>query len=122
MASSSSKSRGNGWRHAEFQFLDDLDDGIRLKRLLEHRHHLQFVLGADGLDVFKDSRAASAHELHCAAISELAKRDHRFNRVGGFERNIVENECRWSAFDRLPHCRAIRKFDCIDAGAVQNKR
>jgi hypothetical protein len=46
---------------------------------------LQLVLGTDCLDVFEDRRAASAHELYSASISELAKRNNRLNGVGGFE-------------------------------------
>ena len=79
------------------------------------------MLGAYALDVFEDCRAPSAHELHCAAISELAERDNRFNGISGFERDIVKNERGPAGLGGLAHGRAIWKFDGVDAGTVQDE-
>ena len=105
-------------RMAELELLHDRDDGGGLERLLEHRQHLQPVLLADALDVFEHGRAAAAHQLHEAEIAALAERDDGFDRVGGFEPDIEEDQIRLAARRspggtrrrrRIPRCRRRRR-------------
>jgi hypothetical protein len=83
------KPGGAARRRSEPELMDDLDDGVGLERLLEHRQHAEQVLSADALDVFEHGAAAVAYQLHRAAKAGIAERDHRFG-VDGFDRNVVE--------------------------------
>ena len=80
------------------------------------------MLGADGLDVFEYGCAARAHQLNGAAIPELAKGDHGFDRIGGFERDVMKHQSRRAGFDRLAHRGTIGEFNGVDAGTVQHQR
>jgi len=113
---------GAGRRHAELELLDDLDDGVGLERLLEHRQHVELMLDADVLDVIEHGGAAIAHQLYAAVKSELAERNHRLDRIGRFERDTMEYEIGNTAFHRPPQRRPVRKFHGVDAGAVQHQR
>ena len=93
-----------------------------LERLLQHRQHLEPVLLADALDVLEHRRAAVAHQLHEAEDNRLAERDHRFDGVGGFERDIEEDELGVAAGDRLAERCAVGEFLGVDAGAMQDQR
>ena len=103
---------------AELELLHDRDDRGGLERLLEHRQHLQLVLLADALDVLEHRRAAVAHQLHESEIAALAEPDDGFDRVGGFEADIEEDEVRRTAAPspcgssrrrRIPRCRRRRR-------------
>ena len=113
---------GDRRRHAELELLEDLDDRVGLEWLLEHRQHVELVLDADVLDVIEHRGAAIAHQLHGAAKAVLAERDHRLDRVGGFERDVVEHEGGHAAFRSPAQRRAVGKFHGVDAGAVQHQR
>jgi hypothetical protein len=76
---------------------------------------VKLVLSADTFDMFEDGCVARAHQLHGAAIPELAECDYRLNRVGGFERDVVKYQCGRPGFDCFAHCAAVGKFDGIDA-------
>ena len=79
------------------------------------------MLDADILDVLEHRRAALAHQLHIAAKTAFAERDHCFDGVGGFERNVEEDEVGNAAADGLAHVRAVGKLHRVDAGAVQHQ-
>ena len=102
---------------AELELLHDRDDGGGLERLLEHRQHLQPVLLADALDVLEHRGAAVAHQLHESEIAALAERDDGFDRLGGFQADVEEDEVRRAPLQRLagssrrrriPRCRRRR--------------
>ena len=70
------------------------------------------------------STAAPRLLISCngAAKAALAERDHRFDGVGGFERDVVEDEIGDALFRRLAQRRAVGEFHGVDAGAVQHQR
>src|SRR6266446_7464819 len=83
---------GHRRRMAELQFLGDREDGGGLERLLQHWQHLQAVLLADALDVLEHGRAAAAHQLDESEIAAFAERNDGFDRLGGLEADIEEDE------------------------------
>ncbi len=113
---------GKRGRMPELELLQDLQDGARLERLFERRQHLQTVLLTDALDVFEHGGAAAAHQLHVAAVAAAAERDHAFDGVGGFQRDVEEHDIGSAAAQRGAKRLAVGEFLGVDAGAVQDER
>ncbi len=109
-------------RQAELELVQDLDDGVGLERLLQHRQHGELVLQADCLDVIEHGCATIAHQLHRAGEAVLAELDDRFDRIGRFERDVEEHELRHTARGRLAEGRAVGELDGVDPRAVQHQR
>ena len=102
--------------------LQDLHDRVGLERLFQHRQHVELMLQADRLDVLEHGGAAVAHQLHGAAKAALAERHHRFDGVGRFERDVVEDQIGEALVERIAQRRAVGAFDGVDANAVQHQR
>ena len=114
--------RGDRRRHAELELVHDLDDGVGLERLLEHRQHVELVLTPMLLTC--SSTAAPRLLINCTAPRKprLPSASIDLDRVGGFERDIVEHEIGQALLDRLAQAAPSAKFHGVDAGAVQHQR
>src|ERR1700733_944549 len=79
---------GGRRRVTELEFMDDLENGLRLDRLLERRQHLQAVLFANMLDVRQHGRTATAEELNGAAIIAGGEFAEALDRLGKIQRDV----------------------------------
>ena len=74
------------------------------------------------LDVLEHGRAAVAHQLDEPKKPCLPSATHRFDGVGGIERDVDEDQFGLALGERLAEGRAVGEFLGVDAGAVQDQR